>query len=843
MSALSDFFSCYLSLLVGVTLFHLCLSNQNLDDVLCIKEERQALLWFKHRIIDEGDRLASWVDESNDCCKWAGIVCDNVTGHVHQIHLRALDSQCIYRDTRKELEEASKQKLKGDLSPSLLDLKQLKHLDLSCNDFRSIQVPKFISSLGNLRYLNLSSSNFSGFIPPQLGNLSELHTLCLGSFNGHQWADTRTSVMNMEWLLNLHLLHHLDMSYVDVSKAIDWFQVINTLPSLAELHLKQSLLLDVHPHVPCQNITSLLLLDLSNNGFINSLMPQWIFSIKSLVSLDLSMCNFNGRIPGSFAYGFRNLTSLKWLDVSWNNFMNSSLVLKELSSGIGSNLLSLDISGRDISSTTLDSLHNLTSLLSLGLSGNQLTNIIPRSLGNLCNLRDIYLSENDFQNISLTYLLESFLECKSPCLESLSASYSGLSGLLPDQLGKFKHMEYLEFRYNDISGTITDSIGRLSSLEVLDLTGNQLNGSLPDLIGRFSLLKSLLLSYDQFDGNLPNSLGQLSKLEKLDFSSNFLRGVATETHFAKLARLKYLTGDGNNLILRPRLANWIPPFQLVSLNLHTWGLGPQFPPWLQLQKDLVNLNISNTNISSPIPESFWKSLPYLKFLDISKNQMQGTLTLSGISTTLELLDLSSNRLGGKLPDVSNGSPRLLDLSNNLFVGSLHHFLCSDGVKATHMLNIGNNSLSGVIPECWKKWRRLSFLNLENNNFSGGIPRTLGRARHIQSLNMHGNKLVAASLVNLKYLTLELSGNELDGSIPSWIGTEISSLQLLNLRYNNFVGNIPHKLCYLSHIRILDLSNNKLMGDIPRCFNNFSVLSGKISVPDYDFLMGTGIGTK
>ncbi|GJS85394.1 leucine-rich repeat protein [Tanacetum coccineum] len=243
-----------------------------------------------------------------------------------------------------------------------------------------------------------------------------------------------------------------------------------------------------------------------------------------------------------------------------------------------------------------------------------------------------------------------------------------------------------------------------------------------------------------------------------------------------------------------------------------------------------------------MPQSFWRSLPNLEYLDMSKNHMQGTLNLSGISTTLELLDLSSNRFGGKLPDVSNGSfPRLLDLSNNLFVGSLHHLLCSDGVKATHMLNIGNNSLSGVIPECWKKWRRLSFLNLENNNFSGGIPRTLGRARHIQSLNMRGNKLVAASLMNLTYLILELSGNELAGSIPSWIGTKLSSLRLLNLISNHFVGNILQELCYLTHIQILDLSGNKLMGDIPRCFNNFSVLSGKISVPDYDFLMGTGIG--
>ncbi|PWA41911.1 hypothetical protein CTI12_AA538010 [Artemisia annua] len=634
----------------------------------------------------------------------------------------------------KELEEASKQKLKGVLSPSLLDLKQLKHLDLSCNNFGRIQVPEFIGSLGNLRYLNLSSSNFSGIIPPQLGNISELHTLCLGSFQ--DWRGENTRVMNMEWLSNLRLLRHLDMSNVDLSKAMDWFQVINTLPSLTELHLKSNHLMDVHPHAPSLNITSLLLLDLSENYFFDdSLVPRWIFSITSLVSLDLSYCDFKGLSPSISSHSF-----------------------------------------------PLDSLHNLTSLLSLDLSSNQLTNIIPKSLGNFCNLRDIDLSSNNFQNISLASLLESFLECKSPHLESLLMYASGLSGIIPDS------------------------------------------------IGRLSLLKSLGLSYNQFTGSLPNSLGQLSKLEELDFSSNFLTGVVTETHFVKLVHLKNLIGSGNNLILRPRLANWIPPFQLERLYLNSGSLGPQFPSWLISQRDLIDLDISNADISSPIPESFWRSFPNLEYLDMSKNQMQGTLNLSGIPA-LEFLYLSSNRFGGKLPDIINGPIlKVLDLSGNLFVGSVHHLLCSDGWKETVLLNLGNNSLTGVIPECWEKWPVLKYLNLENNNFSGRIPRTLGHACNIVKMNMGGNKLegkLPASLMKLTYLEiLELSGNELAGSIPSWVGIKLSSLEILNLRSNKFVGKIPRGVCYLTHIQILDLSNNKLMGDIPKCFNNFSILSGK-----------------
>ncbi|GKC00540.1 leucine-rich repeat protein [Tanacetum coccineum] len=209
-----------IALLLGLMRRTIAENGNKFSDVKCIKEERQALLQVKHRLIDETGRLASWVSEQNDCCKWAGIVCDNMTGHVHQIHLNGRCLPELY--TKYEFEEVSKQQLRGDLSPSLLDLKQLKHLDLSCNEFGGIQVPEFIGSLGNLRYLNLSSSNFGGIIPPQLRNLSDLHTLCLGSFQDG-WSES-TSVVNMEWLANLRLLRHLDMSNVDLSKALDWFQ-------------------------------------------------------------------------------------------------------------------------------------------------------------------------------------------------------------------------------------------------------------------------------------------------------------------------------------------------------------------------------------------------------------------------------------------------------------------------------------------------------------------------------------------------------------------------------------------------------------------------------------------
>ncbi|PWA83466.1 leucine-rich repeat protein [Artemisia annua] len=152
-------FTFFLLLIVSILCSN-CLCNGN----LCIENERVALLQFKHDLVDDANRLSSWSSEYIECCSWAGIVCDNVTGHVHELHLRGHDPE---------------QMLGGNVNPSLVSLKQLKYLDLSSNNFNEIQIPSFIGSLGNLRYLNLSMSQFQGGVPYELGNLSMLVVLDL----------------------------------------------------------------------------------------------------------------------------------------------------------------------------------------------------------------------------------------------------------------------------------------------------------------------------------------------------------------------------------------------------------------------------------------------------------------------------------------------------------------------------------------------------------------------------------------------------------------------------------------------------------------------------------------
>ena len=88
---------------------------------------------------------------------------------------------------------------------------------------------------------------------------------------------------------------------------------------------------------------------------------------------------------------------------------------------------------------------------------------------------------------------------------------------------------------------------------------------------------------------------------------------------------------------------------------------------------------------------------------------------------------------------------------------------------------------------------MSWLSLDNNQLDGSIPSELG------------------SLSNLEYLALV--NNQLSGSIPPKLGN-LSNLTFLFLNNNRLVGNIPSEIGRLSTLVWFNLSNNQLSGSIP-----------------------------
>nr|XP_023921378.1 receptor-like protein EIX2 [Quercus suber] len=97
----------------------------------CIDTERRALLKFKKDLIDPSNRLSSWTVDG-DCCHWVGVVCHNLTAHVHQLNLSTIypsDSA-----TEEQYEAYWRSVFGGQIPSSMSSLTFLNHLNLSNNN-------------------------------------------------------------------------------------------------------------------------------------------------------------------------------------------------------------------------------------------------------------------------------------------------------------------------------------------------------------------------------------------------------------------------------------------------------------------------------------------------------------------------------------------------------------------------------------------------------------------------------------------------------------------------------------------------------------------------------------
>ncbi|XP_008373527.3 receptor-like protein EIX1 [Malus domestica] len=729
---------------------------------LCKESERQALLMFKQDLEDPANRLSSWVaEEGSDCCSWTGVVCDHITGHIHELHLNSSDSDWDFNRS-----------FGGKINSSLLGLKHLNYLDLSNNYFSTTQIPSFFGSMTSLTHLNLGDSSFDGVIPHQLGNLSSLCYLNLSSYS--------LKVENLKWISGLSLLKQLDLSSVNLSKASDWLQVTNMLPCLVELIMSDCVLHHTPP-LPTINFTSLVVLDLSYNSF-NSLMPRWVFNIKNLVSLRLTGCGFQGPIPGIS----QNITYLREIDLSFNS-------------------INLDPDPKWLFNQKI---------LELNLEANQLSGQLPSSIQNMTCLKVLNLRENDF-NSTISEWLYSLNN-----LESLLLSHNALRGEISSSIGNLKSLRHFDLSSNSISGSIPMSLGNLSSLVELDISGNQFKGTFIEVIGKLKLLAYLDISYNSFEG------------------------MVSEVSFSNLTKLKHFIAKGNSFTLNTS-RDWLHPFQLESLRLDSWHLGPEWPMWLRTQTQLTDLSLSGTGISSTIPTWFWNLTFQLGYLNLSHNQLYGEIQ-NIVVAPYSVVDLGSNQFTGALPIVPT-SLAWLDLSNSSFSGSVFHFFCDrpEEPKQLSVLHLGNNLLTGKVPDCWRSWQNLVALNLENNLLTGNVPMSMRYLQQLESLHLRNNHLYGElphSLQNCSSLSVvDLGGNGFVGSIPIWMGKSLSRLNVLNLRSNEFEGDIPSEICYLKSLQILDLARNKLSGTIPRCFHNLSAMATfSESFSSITFMTGTSV---
>ncbi|XP_030526142.1 probable LRR receptor-like serine/threonine-protein kinase At3g47570 [Rhodamnia argentea] len=380
----------------------------------------------------------------------------------------------------------------------------------------------------------------------------------------------------------------------------------------------------------------------------------------------------------------------------------------------------------------------------------------------------------------------------------LDLSSRGLSGPISPHIGNLSFLRELRLQNNSLDHEIPPQVSQLRRLRILRLNNNSLVGEIPGELGSFPKLLQFDLYGNNLFGSVPSTIGNLSSLEILLLTLNNLGGSIPEA-LGHLANLQVVAFGGN------RLSGMIPS-SLLNLS------------------SLIQFDVGNNQIQGTLPASIGLKLPNLEFFSVAVNQIEGPIPPSiSNCTKLDLLQLGLNRFSGKVPSLENfhelrwfrifynqlGSGKPEDLS----------FLCSltNSTKLEHA-GIQGNKFGGVLPKCIGNLSTaLTVFTLGENQISGEIPEEIGNLVNLEVLFMDLNQLsgfIPSNLGNLRNLArLELSDNNLGGTIPSSLGN-LTKLLELYFGGNNFRGQIPSQLSNCRSLNLLDLSSNNLDGVVP-----------------------------
>ncbi|KAH7688390.1 Leucine-rich repeat protein, partial [Dioscorea alata] len=212
-------------------------------------------------------------------------------------------------------------------------------------------------------------------------------------------------------------------------------------------------------------------------------------------------------------------------------------------------------------------------------------------------------------------------------------------------------------------------------------------------------------------------------------------------------------------------------------------------------KELRSLVLFNNGNTACLPTDCFRHLVPLKrleYLDISANYFDGKT----------LASLSALRSLKRLALIGNG------MESDFFLSALGDWLRMNRLE---YLDVSSNSLNAAIVPFLVGLTSLKTLSLSDNQMQGRLP-----FKELSGLN--------------KLEVLDLSWNEFSGDIPS-LENEWSSLKFhifslhstLSVSRNKLNGTSLEGLCKTKKLQELDLSSNKLIGDLPSCLGYLSSL--------------------
>ncbi|PRP86436.1 LRR receptor-like serine/threonine-protein kinase FLS2-like [Planoprotostelium fungivorum] len=476
-----------------------------------------------------------------------------------------------------------------------------------------------------------------------------------------------------------------------------------------------------------------------------------------LLSLTAQTINLNGQLPVSIC----NLTNLNQLTISGNPSLGGVIP---------------------------SCLTSLTALTSLTLSNNKLTGGIPSDISSLYNLKTLILGFNVLNgtipnmstmtnltslDVGYNWLINTNNVVSLPSsLLSLILTNCSISQPLMGLLNNTISLQKFNGAYNHWSGTISgisslvnlticslsgnmSEISSLALLGILDINTNSFAGVVPPL--NLSFLTSLNLGFNNLGGSLPPSVFFQPMLSTLDISNNNFTSIGFDSsHVSLTSTLATFSAPGNKY-----LTGSIP----LLVGNYT---------------KLTSMDLSFTLVTDTAPP-YPPSMPVLN--------------------TVEVSDVTLFSTAGNEETAVPDSVRLIEFSK------------TDLWQPTGLRD--QQSTSADVP-LWSKWRlplSLTTLLLSGNRIANFDPTATVGSSSLTSIDLSGGNLLTSfpDIRNLTALTTpKVEGNKLRTLFSNW---NVPSLQSLTAQNNLITGPIPASL-FTPQLKTLDLSYNQLNGSVP-----------------------------
>ena len=154
------------------------------------------------------------------------------------------------------------------------------------------------------------------------------------------------------------------------------------------------------------------------------------------------------------------------------------------------------------------------------------------------------------------------------------------------------------------------------------------------------------------------------------------------------------------------------------------------------------------------------------------------------------------------------------MKSHLFFGSSNHLIHID---------VENNILHGNFPLKLLNLTKLISISISGNQFSGMLPPNIGSVSNLELFYV-GQNAFTVPIPSSTYI--DLSNNQLNGTLELGNISSSSKIEDLRLGDNNFIGSIPRSISKLVNLWRLDLSQLNTQGsvDLP-IFSRLKSLNG------------------